>query len=248
MRTCKIGFTLIELLVVIAIIAILAAILFPVFAQARAKARSAVCLSNTKQMGLAFTMYAQDYDETTCPLAIWGLAPYKVMPPDANGIVWYDPNYARFWLQLLQPYTKNYSVFKCPDAPGAEPAGSLMNLNYGGNVYAFGELDAKGGNRVVTLAQIPRPADTLAIVDCGRYYNYWPYVVRGATDKWYIPNDPRPECQKEPWCARDHRHQGGVMVAFADGHTRWMNSGVVVTNGDLWCPNGVNPSQPGKCN
>src|SRR5438046_1091428 len=70
MKRQRRAFTLIELLVVIAIIAILAAILFPVFAQARGKARQALCLSNVKQFALAFTMYAQDYDETNCPLFI----------------------------------------------------------------------------------------------------------------------------------------------------------------------------------
>src|SRR5437667_3800137 len=84
------GFTLIELLVVIAIIALLAGILFPVFAQAREKARAAVCLSNMKQMGLAFTMYAQDYDGVAVPTAIAhggpSMLPYTgVNTPTGNG-------------------------------------------------------------------------------------------------------------------------------------------------------------------
>src|SRR5688500_12033549 len=90
----KAGFTLIELLVVIAIIAILAAILFPVFAQARAKARQAACLSNTKQIGTALAMYIQDYDET-------------VVRNGGGGVTWPD---------LLQPYIKNIQVFRCPDS------------------------------------------------------------------------------------------------------------------------------------
>src|SRR5262249_23711583 len=91
-KTVRRGFTLIELLVVIAIIAILAAILFPVFAQAREKARGATCLSNCKQIGLGLSMYAQDYDENVLP---W------IMPSEGKG------NYDRLWVSRMQPYIKN---------------------------------------------------------------------------------------------------------------------------------------------
>jgi prepilin-type N-terminal cleavage/methylation domain-containing protein/prepilin-type processing-associated H-X9-DG protein len=92
------GFTLIELLVVIAIIAVLAAILFPVFAQARDKARAASCLSNTRQIGTAVMMYAQDHDE--------GLPPWWITTK-------YGPTY---WHVHLKPYVKNLQVFLCPSA------------------------------------------------------------------------------------------------------------------------------------
>src|SRR5688500_3397391 len=90
----KRGFTLIELLVVIAIIAILAAILFPVFAQPRDKARQAMCQSNMKQMGTAVMMYAQDYDERY-PSAHWGI-----------------------YLVLVQPYIRNTATWACPSGAG----------------------------------------------------------------------------------------------------------------------------------
>jgi prepilin-type N-terminal cleavage/methylation domain-containing protein/prepilin-type processing-associated H-X9-DG protein len=96
------GFTLIELLVVIAIIAILAAILFPVFAQAREKARAASCLSNTKQIGLAMRMYAQDYDEINV-----GSYSYPNTWRQCPQLIWAD---------LLQPYIKNLQLFACPSA------------------------------------------------------------------------------------------------------------------------------------
>src|SRR5712691_6547495 len=105
------AFTLIELLVVIAIIAILAAILFPVFAQARDKGRQAACLSNTKQIALAFYMYTQDYDETTpggC-FANFGCA------YDENGLK-RGTNFTALW--PLIPYVKNDQVFICPSKTG----------------------------------------------------------------------------------------------------------------------------------
>jgi prepilin-type N-terminal cleavage/methylation domain-containing protein/prepilin-type processing-associated H-X9-DG protein len=107
------GFTLIELLVVIAIIAILAAILFPVFAQARDKARQSACISNLKQIGLAFGMYAQDYDELLgpCALAIQGQSPtgpFTVKNRFGTRTV--------LWPAFLQPYVKNLNIFSCPSA------------------------------------------------------------------------------------------------------------------------------------
>src|ERR1043166_1332535 len=98
------GFTLIELLVVIAIIAILAAILCPVFAQAREKARQSGCLSNTKQIGTAIMMYAQDYEET--------LPEYW----DDNDSKAPNPNPLGYWHNHLQPYIKSYNLFICPSA------------------------------------------------------------------------------------------------------------------------------------
>src|ERR1700737_2441877 len=99
----KNAFTLIELLVVIAIIAILAAILFPVFAQAREKSRQAVCLSNTKQMGLAVSMYSQDYDER--------------LPMGGNAA----PGKPNRWYDWIAAYQKSRGVNICPSAPGQKP-------------------------------------------------------------------------------------------------------------------------------
>ena len=122
------GFTLIELLVVIAIIAILAAILFPVFAQARDKARQTTCTNYTKQIGLGSMMYINDYDETF-PLGfgraggtgqwLWNFyhaAPYNWRPSVPPS----DPRYASYlvhWSHTLQPYMKNYGLYECPSCP-----------------------------------------------------------------------------------------------------------------------------------
>src|SRR5256886_1089847 len=102
-RSTQAGFTLIELLVVIAIIAVLAAILFPVFAQAREKARQASCLSNMKQQGAAVMMYAQDYDETLPP---W----WVPNPVPSNPRGWGDIIY---WYVNLLPYVKSREILRC---------------------------------------------------------------------------------------------------------------------------------------
>lgn len=124
------GFTLIELLVVIAIIAILAAILMPIFAQAREKARAASCTSNLKQLGTAFHMYANDYDGMLPHL--WCNAPPA--PPD----------------RTLDRYVKNDKVFFCPSDP---IKGKTFHTSYGRNFKVWGAVDA--GYSVMHLADVP---------------------------------------------------------------------------------------------
>jgi prepilin-type N-terminal cleavage/methylation domain-containing protein/prepilin-type processing-associated H-X9-DG protein len=169
------GFTLIELLVVIAIIAILAAILFPVFAQARAKARAITCLSNLRQIGTATNMYVQDYDETLP--AGWGQsgATNKTAFPDG----------AQVWRVALQPYIQKQragatnvyagggdgSIFRCPDLRTDAPT------NYGYNsdelvtgwaqIGTTGEYNTSGKS----LAAIQRPASLVAYADTGGEIN-----------------------------------------------------------------------------
>lgn len=107
------GFTLIELLVVIAIIAILAAILFPVFAQAREKARQISCISNLKQIGIGFMMYNQDNDENTLPIDYTPVTGGPLNLP-------HNP----YWYTLLDPYTKDVNLFYCPDRTATGIAGT----------------------------------------------------------------------------------------------------------------------------
>ncbi|MDX1933659.1 MAG: prepilin-type N-terminal cleavage/methylation domain-containing protein [Capsulimonadales bacterium] len=122
LRGARRGFTLIELLVVIAIIAILAAILFPVFAQAREKARQTSCLSNMKQLGLAVRMYVQDYDETFSPIrvALATATNFPNVPADS----------VLTWRNVVQPYVKNTGIFSCPSNPNSRPLGPGPNTGW----------------------------------------------------------------------------------------------------------------------
>src|SRR5437660_6792 len=128
----KSGFTLIELLVVIAIIAILAAILFPVFAQAREKARATSCLSNFKQVGLAIEMYKQDYDGHW-PLW-WNGDQNHLSPPDAGNPA---GSIGRFWAGAIDPYTKNNQIRKCPSDPYPTPATYPVGTTINGTVQSM---------------------------------------------------------------------------------------------------------------
>lgn len=128
------GFTLIELLVVIAIIAILAAILFPVFAQAREKARAISCASNERQMGLAVLQYVQDYDET------WPTGCDYYGDGGANDIF----DYQATWVGKIQPYVKSVDIFGCPDDPEAFQYKTTYSswgntgMSYAANAYTVG--------------------------------------------------------------------------------------------------------------
>jgi prepilin-type N-terminal cleavage/methylation domain-containing protein len=198
------GFTLIELLVVIAVIAILAAILFPVFAQAREKARQTACLSNMRQMSMAVQMYTQDYDESL-PLAATATA---------TGFL--------NWHHLVDPYVKNQQVWVCPsaNAPIRDIYGNLV-CHYGYNAYYL-NLNVDPANIYslnnapgVTLAAINQPTMCTLITD-----------NRGINGK--LPDNhlstyvlPPSQADADYWGRPEPRHTGGVVLGLLDGHVKW---------------------------
>ena len=189
------GFTLIELLVVIAIIAILAAILFPVFARARENARKSTCLSNMKQIGLGMMQYTQDYDETY-PMAY---TPYLTFP------------------ELLDPYVKSSKLFTCPSDTDPPTAATLRpaGLSYISNYYLL-----TSAAPAISLTAVQRPSDILAFAENadGAPINQTPncqyaYGTYGAgVSTGYTP-----------WARVSlTRHMEGSNFVFADGQAKWM--------------------------
>ena len=188
------GFTLIELLVVIAIIAILAAILFPVFARARENARRSSCQSNLKQIGLGLIQYSQDYDEML-PNAWFGNGGYGDSDPTANG------GLGRYkWMDAIQPYIKSTQLFTCPSNSSGLTAGATGNYvpyrqlgtpgypgpgnqNYGSYAMNSAYWGGGGGNTLrgpgngnpsMSMARVDEPSTTIWVGDGnGSYQCDW---------------------------------------------------------------------------
>lgn len=192
------GFTLIELLVVIAIIAILAAILFPVFARARENARRTSCLSNAKQLGLGFMQYTQDYDEK---YPVIGYGPessndHVIFPNGDSG-----PNN---WLLRVYPYVKSVQVYACPSntiAPwqGA-PSGpsAVAGTSYGANSGLL-----TNGLVPTSIAAVQKVSETVLLADSTGTAAYMINPLYTSTR--YVAD----------------RHLEGANFTFADGHAKW---------------------------
>jgi prepilin-type N-terminal cleavage/methylation domain-containing protein/prepilin-type processing-associated H-X9-DG protein len=202
------GFTLIELLVVIAIIAILAAILFPVFAKAREKARQTSCLSNMKQIALANLQYMQDYDQTCIRWRRYSYqAPTALYPQPAD----YQSMPA-----LLTPYCKNTQMFICPSASTTNPA-----LCYHINVSAIAGAGMgnaiDGGDGYVSTRESQLNSAMTAFCFDGS-------VVPGRTEDWAYTqycNRAADSSGSGSYQLSD-RHNNGLNVAYYDGHAKWL--------------------------
>jgi prepilin-type N-terminal cleavage/methylation domain-containing protein/prepilin-type processing-associated H-X9-DG protein len=229
------GFTLIELLVVIAIIALLAGILFPVFAQAREKGRQASCLSNTKQISTALLMYLSDYDEAFPQVAGLG----------ANQRFFYEGS----WMKRIEPYIRNLPLFVCPSSEFRRTdwqnnADILQNYSFSPTIRAttppsdatrltsaFGTAlwEGLGGFTGVfrigfftrlanshTLAEVARPAETVAINDHNTYD--W-----GLTWSAFFYPEPRHIREKDTTLPSGETYPNGLINAvFCDGHAKAM--------------------------
>jgi prepilin-type N-terminal cleavage/methylation domain-containing protein/prepilin-type processing-associated H-X9-DG protein len=212
-KSVKLGFTLIELLVVIAIIAILASILFPVFARARENARRSSCSSNLKQIGLGFMQYTQDYDEKFPP-AIDTFATPKLQTVEGTpGRIYNTSNGSVIgkyvsWMDITFPYVKSVQIYQCPSATYAPDAPSY---GYNNELHrSIANYSAAGAP--ISLAAVTRPSEIIMNMDHNYFYgaiytnrDYHVALLDGNTTDLKIVNP----------------HLEGGNYAFTDGHVKW---------------------------
>lgn len=225
------GFTLIELLVVIAIIAILAAILFPVFARAREKARMTTCLSNLKQMGLATMQYTQDYDEKY---------PAVLMDEGVHDVATAHWTYSV--VSALDPYSKGRGIWACPST-SSEPimvnnAPPSMNnvpwaIHYIANTQIMNFATGLTSDQwdTIPVAKVDDPATTIMIFD-------WPGT--GFSDSMYFSSEQDPLYKRNQLLAAGlpdplKHHNDGSLILYTDGHAKWKPTSEILTAA-RWTP------------
>jgi prepilin-type N-terminal cleavage/methylation domain-containing protein len=247
------GFTVIELLVVIAIITIVTAILFPVFAQAREKARAITCMAHAKQAGVAIAMYEQDFDDTVIPCGVWHQPGTQSNATISN------------WQDLLVPYVRAANAFLCPSRsatvsdhrthfpPGIGPGRRTLRYSWACNDWEVNRKGMWGNNfesvllgpmgfvyslgkpAIVPVAAIEEPSNTILLAEAATS-EVW--TARCHFD--WLPDEQRPFRDVQERVDRywgplrgfiNFRHHGGFNAIFADNHARWLKR---TTGPDIW--------------
>ncbi|HEY3330645.1 MAG TPA: DUF1559 domain-containing protein [Capsulimonadaceae bacterium] len=221
------AFTLIELLVVIAIISILAAILFPVFATAREKARQTTCLSNLKQLGLGFVQYTQDYDEclpnvtdggTGSGEGVFGGWNYYSLFGSGSAIAIFDPS-----IGSLYPYIKATKVYICPDDIAGDISGDSYAINscvaHTGRTNGIRRGRSMGEFNGYSPSEIALLAEERVVMPSGESTN----------DAYFLVNAD----------SVSYRHSNGSMIAYLDGHAKWVNVDILKTSNPFTGNNGT---------
>lgn len=233
-RVC--GFTLIELLVVIAIIALLAAILFPVFARARENARRSSCASNLRQIGLGIIQYEQDYDN---------FFPYGESNPRPDvppGGYWVN-NYW-YWQQAVQPYVQSYQIFRCPSQKQSTTYPNPNIGHYGANTFLM-----TTGSAPIRVSLVQSAALIYMVMDSGnsRASGSTARSANQPNGTGYVPGEGDAAGQN---CAladavytrdcQSGRHFSGLNVCFVDGHVKWLKTEVVIKEAERTTPAAAN--------
>ena len=230
LQSKRLGFTLIELLVVIAIIAILAAILFPVFARARENARRASCMSNLKQIGLGMMMYVQDYDGKY----FWrcygpDVGSYKAPGSYQACATYWGPNGKTTATSgFLQPYLKSTQIFSCPsgDATSSYPSGYAYNLVAG----------VPSGYAMLSESVVEVPSEMIAFMDTTWALNaYAPTANSWTSGSWNVEFCSTAGASPCPAADQHYgRHLDGANTSYMDGHVKWHKIDYFYNGGNLY--------------